>query len=158
RVPPEARSKDHNPVDVVGAALCAAGLGGIIFALIEQPTRGWGAPAIYLPLAGGLMAFAGFCWFERSTAHPMLDFRLFRSRNVAAGNLATVAIYAGLTAFTFLLTVFLQQVAGYRAVLSGLSLLPVTLITFALAPMFGRLAARHGPRLYMTVGPITAAT
>jgi len=157
RVRPEARATDRNRVDLVGAGLCAAGLGGIIFALIERPARGWGAPAIYLPLAGGLIAFVGFCWFERSTAHPMLDFRLFRSRNFAAGNLATVAIYAGLTAFTFLLTVFLQQVAGYRAVVSGLSLLPVTLITFALAPIFGRLAAHHGPRLYMTVGPITAA-
>ena len=119
--------------------------------------RGWGAPAIYLPLAGGLIAFAGFCWFERATAHPMLDFALFRSRNFAAGNLATVAIYAGLTASTFLLTVFLQQVAGYRAVASGLALVPVTLIMFALSPVFGRLAARHGPRLFMTVGPITAA-
>jgi predicted MFS family arabinose efflux permease len=104
-----------------------------------------------------LVAFVGFLWFERRAAHPMLDLELFRSRNFAAGNLATVAIYAGLTASTFLLTVFLQQVAGYRAVVSGLALLPVTLITFALAPVFGRLAARHGPRLYMTAGPITAA-
>ena len=157
RMRPEARATDRTPVDLVGAGLCAVGLGGIIFALIEQPGRGWSAPAIDLPFAGGLMAFAGFGWFERTAAHPMLDFRLFRSRNFAAGNLATVAIYAGLTAFTFLLTVFLQQVAGYRAVASGLALLPVTLITFALAPVFGRLAARHGPRLYMTVGPITAA-
>ena len=153
----DARATDRKPVDLVGAGLCAAGLGGIIFALIERPGRGWGAPAIYLPLAGGVIAFAGFCWFERVTAHPMLDFNLFRSRNFAAGNLATVAIYAGLTASTFLLTVFLQQVAGYRAVASGLALLPVTLIMFALSPVFGRLAAHHGPRLYMTVGPITAA-
>ena len=157
RVRPDARATDRNRVDFVGAGLCATGLGGIIFALIEQPGRGWGAPAIYVPLAGGLIAFAGFCWFERATAHPMLDFSLFRRRNFAAGNLATVAIYAGLTASTFLLTVFLQQVAAYRAVASGLALLPVTVIMFALSPVFGRLAARHGPRLYMTVGPITAA-
>jgi MFS family permease len=55
------------------------------------------------------------------------------------------------------LTVFLQQVAHYSAVVSGLALLPVTLIMFALSPVFGRLAGRHGPRLYMTVGPIIAA-
>jgi predicted MFS family arabinose efflux permease len=158
RVRPEARTTDRKPVDFVGACLCAAGLGGIIFALIERPGRGWGAPAIYLPLAGGLIAFAAFCWFERATAHPMIDFGLFRNRNFAAGNLATVAIYGGLTGVTFLLTVFLQQVAGYRAVASGLALVPVTLIMFALSPVFGRLAARHGPRLYMTAGPITAAT
>jgi len=157
RVRPDPRATDRNPVDLVGAGLCAAGLGGIIFALIERPGRSWSAPAIFLPLAGGLIALVGFCWFERETAHPMLDFALFRRRNFAAGNLATVAIYAALTGSTFLLTVFLQQVAGYRAVVSGLALLPVTLIMFALSPVFGRLAARHGPRLYMTVGPITAA-
>ena len=157
RVRPEARATDRNPVDLVGAGLCAAGLGGVIFALIERPGRGWGAPAIYLPLAGGLIALVGFCWYERAAARPMLDFGLFRNRNFAAGNLATVTIYAGLTASTFLLTVFLQQVAGYRAVVSGLALLPVTVIMFALSPVFGRLAARHGPRLFMTMGPITAA-
>jgi EmrB/QacA subfamily drug resistance transporter len=157
RVQPETRPRGHTPIDFGGAALCAAGLGGIIFALIERPKRGWGAPSIYLPLAAGLLAFAGFLWFERVTAHPMLDFALFRSRNFAAGNLATVAIYAGLTASTFLLTVFLQQVAGYSAVAAGLALLPVTLIMFGLSPVFGRLAARYGPRLFMTSGPITAA-
>jgi MFS family permease len=87
----------------------------------------------------------------------MLDFTLFRSRNFAAGNLATVAIYAGLTASTFLLTVFLQQVAGYSAMAAGLALSPVTLIMFALSPVFGRLAARHGPRLFMTAGPMATA-
>ena len=88
----------------------------------------------------------------------MLDFALFRSRNFAAGNLATVAIYAGLTASTFLLTVFLQQVAGYlRPGRRPRALLPVTLMMFALSPVFGRLAARHGPRLFMTAGPIATA-
>ena len=95
--------------------------------------------------------------FERVTAHPMLDNDLFRSRNFAAGNLATVAIYAGLTASTFLLTVFLQQVAGYSAVAGGLALLPVTLIMFTLSPVFGRLSARHGPRLFMSLGPMVVA-
>ena len=104
----------------MGAALCAAGLGGLIFALIEQPSRGWGAPAIYLPLAGrARRPSPRSCSYERATAHPMLDFALFRSRNFAVGNLATVAIYAGLTASTFLLTVFLQQVAGYSAIAAG---------------------------------------
>jgi EmrB/QacA subfamily drug resistance transporter len=157
RVKADERAGQRYPVDVLGAGLCATGLGGIIFALIEQPTRGWGAPSIYLPLVAGLIAFGSFLAVERATAHPMLDFQLFRSRNFAAGNLATVAIYAGLTASTFLLTVFLQQVAGYSAVGAGLAFLPVTLIMFALSPVFGRLATRHGPRLFMSMGPMVAA-
>ena len=87
----------------------------------------------------------------------MLDLALFRRRNFAVGNIATVAIYAALTAPTFLLTVFLQQVAGYAAIQAGLALLPVTIIMFSLSPLFGRLAAKHGSRLFMTAGPIVAA-
>ncbi len=156
RVQPEQRTSRRTPVDLVGAGLCALALGGIIYALIEQPTRGWGAPSIYLPLVGGLLAFVAFLLFERATPHPMLDFQLFRSRNFSAGNLATMAIYAGLTASTFLLTVFLQQVAHYAAIAAGMALLPVTLLMFSLSPRYGRLAGRYGPRLFMTVGPIAA--
>jgi EmrB/QacA subfamily drug resistance transporter len=156
RTAPEARAGTRTPVDFVGAGLCALGLGGIIFALIEEPARTWSAPAIYVPLACGVVTFAAFLVFEGATAHPMLDLALFRRRNFAVGNLATVAIYGGLTAFTFLMTVFLQQVAHYSGLAGGLGMLPVAAILFVLSPIFGRLAGRHGPRLYMTIGPITS--
>jgi predicted MFS family arabinose efflux permease len=114
-------------------------------------------PGIYLPLAGGAVAFAAFLIYERSAAHPMLDFKLFASRNFAMGNVATAAIYAGLSAFTFVLTVYLQQVSGYSATASGLALLPVTVLMFLLSPVSGRLAGKHGPRWFMTFGPLIAA-
>ena len=49
----------------LGAALCALGLGGLVFALIEQPRYGWGSPAICVPLLGGLVAFGAFLAYER---------------------------------------------------------------------------------------------
>jgi EmrB/QacA subfamily drug resistance transporter len=157
RVPPEPARAERSHVDLPGAILCAAGLGGIIFGLIEAPARGWRAPGIVLPLLGGAAAFAAFLIYERLAPHPMLDFALFRNRNFAMGNAATTAIYAGLSAFTFLLAVFLQQVAGYSAMQAGLALLPVTVLMFALSPVTGRLAAKHGPRWFMTFGPLLAA-
>ena len=156
RVKPDEALTAHR-VDFLGAILCAVGLFGIIFALIEQPARGWGSPLILVSLGGGLLVLIGFLAFEARASHPMLDFALFRSRNFAVGNVATVAIYAALTAPTFLLTVFLQQVGGYSATRAGLALMPVTLIMFTTSPLFGRLAAKHGSRLFMTVGPIVAA-
>jgi predicted MFS family arabinose efflux permease len=86
----------------------------------------------------------------------MVDLGLFRRRNFTVGNAATFAIYAGLTAATFMLTLFLQQVVGYDALAAGMALMPVTLLTFLLAPRFGRLAGHHGPRAFMTLGPIVA--
>lgn len=157
RIPPEPSRSQRSHVDLPGAALCALGLGGIIFGLIEGPTHGWRAPAIYLPLAGGVGAFAAFLIYERRAADPMLDFKLFRNRNFAMGNAATAAIYAGLSAFTFLLIVFLQQVCAYSATGAGLALLPVTVLMFVLSPVSGRLAGKYGPRWFMTFGPLISS-
>ncbi len=156
RLPPDRSRPAGRRVDVAGAVLCAAGLAGVTFALIEQPRVGWRAPSVWTAFAGGAALSVGFLLWERAARDPMLDFTLFRNRNFTVGNLATLVIYAGLSAATFLLTLFLQQVAGYSALASGLALLPVTLLMFALSPRVARLAGRHGPRLFMTVGPIGA--
>jgi EmrB/QacA subfamily drug resistance transporter len=144
-------------VDVLGAGLCALGLGGLVFALIEQPHYGWGSPAILVPLVAGAVAFAAFLGYERRTAEPMLKLDLFARRNFAVGNLETLAMYAGLSILFFFLVIFLQQVAGYSALRSGLTTLPVTLVMFALSRRFGALADRYGPRLFMGAGPLIAA-
>jgi len=157
RIPAEPPRAEKSHVDLPGATLCAVGLGGMIYGLIEAPGHGWSAPSIYLPLVGGTGAFAAFLIYERAARDPMLDFKLFRHRNFAMGNIATAAIYAGLTAFTFVLTVYLQQVSGYSATTSGLAILPVTVLMFLLSPVAGRLAGKHGPRWFMTFGPLIGA-
>ncbi len=141
-------------IDYLGAVLCALGLGGVVFALIEQPNLGWGSPAIYLPLLVGIGLLGGFIWHERTTDHPMLPLELFKVRNFTAGNLATLAIYAGLTASSFVITVFVQQTGGYSALAAGMTLVPVTILLFVLSSRFGALAGKHGPRFFMTFGPI----
>ena len=147
----------HRRVDVVGAGLCALGLGGIVFALIEQPNHGWGSPAILVPLFGGVVAFAAFLAYERRAAEPMLKLELFARRNFAAGNLETLAMYGGLGILFFFLVIYLQQVAGYSALESGLTTLPVTIVIFALSRRFGALADRYGPRVFMGAGPLISA-
>jgi EmrB/QacA subfamily drug resistance transporter len=143
-------------VDWLGAVLAALGLAGPVFALIQQPEHGWSAPIVYIPLIGGFAMTALFLWWERHTRDPMLPLELFKSRNFAVGNLTTLALYAGLGAATFLLALFLQEAAGYSALEAGLSLLPLTVITFFLSRRFGALADRIGPRPFMGFGPIVA--
>jgi MFS family permease len=66
-------------------------------------------------------------------------------------------MYGGLSITFFLLVLFLQEVAGYRALQAGLALMPATLVMFALSKRMGRLADRFGPRLFMGFGPLIAA-
>ncbi len=155
---PRTTQVEGRRVDFVGAGLCALGLGGVVFALVEQPHYGWSSPFIFVPLIAGVVAFASFLVYERRASQPMLRLELFARRNFAVGNAETLAIYAGLGILFFYLVIFLQQVAGFTALESGLTTLPVTLVMFALSRRFGALADRYGPRLFMGGGPLIAAS
>jgi EmrB/QacA subfamily drug resistance transporter len=155
-VPEILREGPRPRVDFVGAILCTIGLGGPVFALIEEPRRGWGDPLILLALIGGIAVFAAFLAWEHWTPNAMLPLRLFLRRNFTSANVETLVVYAGLSTFTFFLVLYLQQVAGYSALKSGLALLPTTIVLFFLSPRVGRLSIRFGPRLFMGVGPLVA--
>jgi EmrB/QacA subfamily drug resistance transporter len=144
-------------IDFAGAALCAGGLAGPVFALIEQPRLGWGSPGVLAPLIAGIALLAAFLWREAHTSEPMLPLELFERRNFSAGNLQTLSMYAGLACVTFFLTLFLQQIGGYSPLQSGLATVPITLVMLVLSRRFGALADRFGPRAFMGFGPLVAA-
>ena len=144
-------------IDLPGAALCALGLGGPVFALIEQPRLGWSSPEVIVPLLAGVLLLVLFTLYEARARDPMLPLGLFRRRNFAAGNVETFAMYAGLSILFFFLVLFLQQIGGYTPLQSGLATLPATLMMFLLSRRFGALADRYGPRLFMGAGPLVAA-
>jgi EmrB/QacA subfamily drug resistance transporter len=144
-------------LDLAGALLCVLGLGGPVFALIEEPRRGFGDPLILVPLTLGLALLAAFFWWERRAPEPMLPLGLFSRRNFSFANLETLTVYAGLATLTFFLVLFVQQLGGYTALEGGLALLPITIVMFVLSPRVGRLSMRLGPRLFMGVGPLVAA-
>lgn len=154
---PEAEGEPGRRIDVPGAALAAFGLAGVVFGLIEGERLGWASPGILVPMLLGAVMLVAFVLYQRRAADPMLPLSLFRARNFAWGNLATTAIYGALSLGGFMLTLFLQQVAGYSATWSGVAQLPTTIAMIALSAWFGTLAGRYGPRLFMTVGPIIAA-
>jgi EmrB/QacA subfamily drug resistance transporter len=129
-------------IDVVGATLCAAGLGGDVFGLNEQPRLGWGDPTIVAALVGGAACFALFLVWEARTASPMLPLHLFARRNFSVTNVETLAVYGGLSAWGFFLALFLQQLSGYSPLLAGAATLPVTLVLFALSSQTVRISGR----------------
>ena len=144
-------------IDTVGIVLSAVGLGGPVFALIEQPTYGWADPLVAIPLIVGIVSLVGFVLWEARAHAPMMPLGLFRSRNFAMVNLATLCVYGGLYGASFFITLFLQQVAGYTAFQAGLATTPITVIMLVLSGRFGALAGRIGPRLVMGFGPIVGA-
>jgi MFS family permease len=150
---PERRQR----IDVVGAVLNAVGLSGAVYALIEGQRLGFSHPAVVVGLVLGVGCLVAFPLWERRTPHPMMPLHIFASRNFAVGNLATVFLYAAVSLGMLIVALFLQETAGLSATEAGLATLPVPVFSFFLARRFGTLAGMHGPRLYMTVGPLVAA-
>jgi len=155
---PETSDPDSvRELDFVGAGLAVLGLGGTSFGLIEGPTVGFSSPLIALALSVGVAALVGFVFAEARSPHPMLPLSLFRSRQFSGANLVTLAVYGALSAVIFLLVVQLQQVVRYTPLQAGLATLPMTAMLLLLSARMGKLGQRIGPRLPLTVGPLTAA-
>ena len=151
-----ARRAGH--IDVGGAALGAVGLTATVYALIEQQRLGFAHPAVLGGLVVGVACLVVFPWWEGRADNPMMPLTLFAERNFAVGNLTTVFFYAAVSLGTLLVALFLQEAVGLSATQAGLATLPIPVLSFFLARLFGGLAGRHGPRLYMAAGPMIAAS
>jgi EmrB/QacA subfamily drug resistance transporter len=154
---PESRDGGaHGRFDHLGAVLGAVALGGITYALIaagESPGR----PDVLGAAALGLVSGVAFVVRERRTPDPMLPLGVFADRQFTGANLATLAVYGALGGGGLFLVLQLQTVLGYDATAAGAAMLPSILVITLLAPRFGALAQRIGPRLPMTVGPLVVA-
>jgi EmrB/QacA subfamily drug resistance transporter len=144
-------------VDWWSGALCAIGLGGLVFALIEQERMGWSAAAIWIPGALGILLLVAFLLRQRSSDTALMPLSLLTVRNFAWGNLATLFIYAALSLNGFVIGVYLQQGPGLSATAAGLASFPITILMILLSSRAGAWAGRLGPRLFMTVGPLLMA-
>ena len=144
-------------VDWWSGALCAVGLGAVVFALIEQPNMGWQSPAIWIPAIVGAALFALFLWRQQHSASPLMPLWLFRVRDFGWGNLATLFVYAALSLNGFVVGVYLQQGAGLSATAAGLASLPMTILMILVSSRAGQWAGRWGPRIFMTIGPLIMA-
>ena len=149
----ESRDLEPRRVDGIGALLAALTLASITYALIEGPANNWGPLYIAL-LVAGLFCIVLFVLTEKKLKDPMVPLRLFRSGNFTAANLTTFAMYGALSGFFFALIIYLQTTLGYSSLKAGISLLPVTVLMMFLSGRMGGLAAKYGPRAFMTVGPL----
>lgn len=155
---PESRDPEMTGrVDVVGGGLVTFGLIGLTYGLIEGPAAGWATAAPLAALTSGAASLVAFAVWERRVKAPLLPRGLFGSAQFTAANVVTFVVYGALGGALFLLPIQLEQVSRYTALEAGISLLPVTVIMLALSARSGALAARIGPRVQMSVGPVVIA-
>src|SRR5437762_14317197 len=93
----------------------------------------------------------------RRSRDPLVPLELVRSRNFAVTNISTLLIYSALYVSFYYLALFVKGVLGYSAAAAGLAGIPGGLLLAIFSTRFGALAARYGPRVFMSVGPAIMA-
>src|ERR1700726_1379470 len=154
----ESRNPAGGRADWVGTALIIGALTALMFALIRGNALGWASPAIVALFATAAVAFAGFVIYElRIAAAPMADLHLFRRRSFAATGFVAFAISATVIGMITYLSLYVQNTLGYSPVQAGLRFLPLSLASFAVALLTGRLIGKVGMRVLLGVAMAAAA-
>jgi EmrB/QacA subfamily drug resistance transporter len=153
RVIPESADPDAPRLDMVGALITVAGLGVLVYSIIEAPTAGWASARTLLGIVAGLVILAGFAGWELTRRNPLLDPRLFGHRAFAAGTLSITLQFFGFFGFIFLLLQYLQLVRDDSPLIAALSLIPMALAMMPTARIVApRLVARIGQRRACVLG------
>jgi MFS family permease len=152
---PESRDEQASGrIDWAGAALVTAGLGGIVYGLIQAGVRGFGDLLVVASVLAGVALLGAFVAVEARSRSPMVPLGIFRSRDFTGANLLTLLLYGGLGGSLYFLPFALQQVHAYTPTAAGAAFLPFTVIVFTLSRWSGGLVDRYGARLPLIVGPI----
>ncbi len=134
---PESKSRTARGIDPLGQVLAVVVMFTLVFGLIEHRPEISGITAV---------ALAGFLYAERRHRSPFIDLRFFRSVPFAAATVTAICAFAGLGAFLFSASLYLQGVRHYSAVHTGLLYLPMALAMLICSPLSGRLVGRFGTR------------
>ena len=152
-------SKDPNPrrLDWLGAVLEVIGVTAVVFAIIEQPVRGWGSPQVLVPLIGGAVLIAAFVVWELRTRIPLVDLALFRSARFSWATVAFVIVGFAMTGVMFIISPFLQVVQGNDPQQVGLRLLPLVIAMMVGALGSDWLNHRLGTKVMTSAGLVGGA-
>jgi EmrB/QacA subfamily drug resistance transporter len=144
--------------DWFGAVLATAGLGGVVYGLIESSNGGFGQLRVIVTLLAGALALGLFLYVETRTDNPMLPLNLFRSRNFSGANVLTLFLYTAISGAMFFVPLNLIQVQGFSATAAGAAFFPFVLVMFVLSRWSGGLITRYGAKLPLVIGPAIASS
>ncbi len=159
RVLPESQAPgSRTRLDVEGAVVITAGLALFVYGIVSTDTHSWGSPQTVAALAAGVTLLLVALLVEARVARsPLVPLGIFRRRSLCAANGIAMAVGAALFGMYFFISLYLQQVAGYSPLRTGLAILPAGLMTLAGSLAAPRLVARIGARRQLVIGPLLSA-
>jgi MFS family permease len=153
---PDSKNPSAQRPDLAGSLLSIAGLGLLLYAIIEAPAHGWTSAPVLATGIAGLVILAGFVLWEPASTHPMLNLRFFRHRNFSAPIASVSLTMFGLFGALFVLTQFLQFRLGYTPLQAGLRMLPAAGAIALVAPVSSALVRAFGTKVTIAAGMLIA--
>ncbi|MGH9206849.1 MAG: MFS transporter, partial [Acidimicrobiales bacterium] len=148
----ESRDPNTRRIDWIGFASFSASLFMLVFALVRGNTAGWSSPQIVALLVGAAILMAVFIVAEYRQVDPMLDLSLFRRPAMVGVSTSAFTLSASIFALFLYLTLYIQDDLGYGPLAAGLRFLPITLLSFIVAPIAGKLTVRLQARYLLGSG------
>jgi EmrB/QacA subfamily drug resistance transporter len=155
---PETRDPSARGVDWLGVTTFSSALFLLVFALIRGNAEGWGSTLIVGMLAASVVLLVLFFVVELRQQRPMLDLSLFRKPTFAGASVVAFALSASMFAMFLYITLYIQNILGFSPLEAGLRFLPITLVSFFVAPVAGRLAAQWPVRIFLSTGLVLVGT
>ena len=142
----ESRGHERTSMDIAGAVSVTAGLGVLVYALLDAHNAGWGSTQTIGLLALAAVLLVTFVVVELRTRFPLMPLTIFRNRNVASADAVALLVGASLFSMFFFISLYLQQVLGDSALRAGISYLPLALSIVFSAGAASQLVTRVGPK------------
>lgn len=142
-----------NPsLDVLSIVLSSFGFGGLLFGFSSAGSTGWTSPEVLISLAVGAVALVLFVWRQLKLDEPMLELRVLRIPMYTLNTLLGMAVFFAMVGGMLILPLYMQNMAGYSAVESGLALLPGAVIMGLMSPVTGKLFDLFGGKWLAVFG------
>jgi EmrB/QacA subfamily drug resistance transporter len=153
RFVPESRAElARRTFDLPGAVSVTGGLVVLVYAIVKSQSYGWGSPRTLGLLIAGIVLLAGFIAIERRSPAPLVRLGIFRLRSLAASDLTLLLTAAAVFATFFFVSLYLQQILGYRPLSAGAAFLPFSAGIATGAALARVLVARLGVRVVPVIG------
>jgi EmrB/QacA subfamily drug resistance transporter len=148
----ESRDPRGSRIDVPGVVTFSGALFCLVFALVRGNAERWSSGLIVSLLAAAVLLLVAFVVIELRTKHPMFDLSLFRKPAFAGASITAFALSASMFSMFLYITLYMQNILGYKPLDAGLRFLPITLLSFFAGPIAGKLSARFPVRIFLGTG------
>lgn len=139
-------------VDVASIVLSTLGFGGLLYGFSSAGNNGWANGIVLGALIVGATTLTAFILRQFKLKQPILEFRVFQNKTFTVTTVITMIAFMGLIGAETLLPIYMQNMAGYTALESGLMILPGALVMGVMSPITGRIFDKIGARLLLITG------